>query len=135
MSEEKKEDTVEEQNKETTAIEKKEEKPKPKEYTKEEIEEIARKVESPSDQTPTYKPVNVLSPEYEGTSNYEIGLRTVRKDLEEKLARLKNNPDANSLELKQTEEDLKTIDYLYENYHLGMNVFRTAKGGRAKLRE
>ena len=135
MSEEKKEETVEEQNKETTAIEKKEEKPKPKEYTKEEMEEIARKVESPSDQTPPYKPVNVLSPEYEGTSNYEIGLRTVRKELEEKLARLKNDPEANSLELKQTEEDLKTIDYLYENYHLGMNVFRTAKGGRAKLRE
>src|SRR3990170_3108217 len=33
------------------------------------------------------------------------------------------------------EEDLKTLDYLYENYNIGMNVFRTAKGGRAKLRE
>ena len=37
------------------------------------------------------------------------------------------------MELHQAVEDLKTIDYLFENYHLGMNVFRTAKGGRSKI--
>ena len=36
-------------------------------------------------------------------------------------------------EIHQLEEDLKTIDYLFENYNLGMNVFRTARGGRAKF--
>jgi len=36
---------------------------------------------------------------------------------------------------KRVEEDLKTLDYLYQNYYIGMNVFRTAKGGREKIRE
>ena len=97
--------------------------------------EISRKVEIPSDQTPPYKPEHILSPEFGGISNYEIGIKTQREELEQRLARLRGDPNASSQEIKQTEEDLKTLDYLFENFHDGMNVFRTAKGGRAKLRE
>ena len=120
-----------------TAVEKKEEleKPKPKEYTPEEIEEIAKRVETYSNQTPKYDPQHVLSPEYEGTSNYEQGIEIVRSELEEKLTRLKQHPEENEREIRRTEEDLKKLDNLYENFHLGMNVFRTAHGGREKLRE
>jgi len=118
-----------------TSVEKKEEKPKPKEYTKEEIEEISKRVEEYSDHTPEYKPKNVLSPEYHGTSNYEEGIKIVREETEKKLARLKEDPDASEQEIRQVQEDLKTLDYLYENFHIGMNVFRTAYGGRDKLRE
>lgn len=129
-------------SKEETAVEKLEEKkeeepekPKPKEYTPEEIEEISKRVETYSNQTPEYKPKHVLSPEYSGTSNYEQGINIVREELEEKLSRLKQNPKENEREIRTVEEDLKKLDNLYENFNLGMNVFRTAHGGREKLRE
>ena len=101
--------------------------------TAEEQDEISRRVEIPTDQTPKYEPQHMLSPEYHGESNYESGIESFRDELEEKLARLQKDPDASKQELHQAEEDLKTIDYLFENYNLGMNVFRTAKGGRSKL--
>lgn len=130
MAEEKKEAFKEE-----TSVEKVEEKPKPREYTKEEIEEISKRVEKPSDVTPQYDPKHVLSPEYSGTSNYEIGLSMVKRETEEKLAQLNKNPDASPQKIRQYQEDLKTLDYLIQNFDIGMNVFRTAKGGREKLRE
>ncbi len=124
------------EKKEETALEKaEEEKPKPKEYTPEEIEEIAKKVENPSDQIPAYHPEHILSPEYEGSSNYEQAIRQVREETEAKLASIRDDPNADTLELKKAEEDLMILDSLHENYNIGMNVFRTAKGGRSKLRE
>ena len=101
--------------------------------TPEEQEEISRRVEIPTDQTPKYNPQHMLSPEYHGTSNYESGIESFRDELEEKLAKLQKDPNASKQQIHQAEEDLKTIDYLFENYHLGMNVFRTAKGGRSKI--
>ena len=103
--------------------------------SQDEEEAISRKVQIPEDQTPKYKPERVLSPEFGGTSNYEIGIQTQREETEQRLSRLRGDPNASAQEINQAEEDLKTLDYLYENYHNGMNVFRTAKGGRSKLRE
>ncbi len=111
------------------------EKPKPREYTKEEIADIARKVELFQDQTPEYNPSHILSPEYKGTSNYEEGIRLVRKETVALLESLQENPDGNAQRIRLAQEDLKTLDHLYENYHIGMNVFRTATGGRSKLRK
>ncbi len=101
--------------------------------TPEEEAEISRRVEIPTDQTPKYVPELMLSPEYQGTSNYETGVLSFRDEIEEKLAKLQKDPDANQQQLHQAEEDLKTVDYLFENFNLGMNVFRTAKGGRSKF--
>jgi len=101
--------------------------------TPEEQEEISRRVEIPTDQTPKYNPQHMLSPEYHGASNYESGIESFRDELEEKLAKLQKDPNASKQQIHQAEEDLKTIDYLFENYYLGMNVFRTAKGGRSKI--
>ena len=101
--------------------------------TPEEEAEISRRVEIPTDQTPKYVPELMLSPEYQGISNYETGVASFRDEIEEKLAKLQKDPDANQKELHQAEEDLKTVDYLFENFNLGMNVFRTAKGGRNKF--
>ena len=109
--------------------------PVTKSYTKEEIDEISKKVETPTDQTPEYTPKHILSPEFEGTSNYETGINRVRNETIEKLDRMKNESDTNPQQIKQIEDELKILDNLYENYNLGMNVFRTAKGGRDKLRE
>ena len=55
-----------------------------------EIEEIARRVQDPKDQTPKYTPENVLSPEFGGTSNYESGIIDLMEKAKQKLARLLN---------------------------------------------
>ena len=99
-----------------------------------EEQEISRKVQVPTDQTPKYEPKYVLSPEFSGLSNYERGVETHKQELEEKLRQLKQNPDENENQIKQLEDEINSIDYLYENYNLGMNVFRTAKGGRSKIK-
>ena len=103
--------------------------------SQDEEQEISRLAEIPTDQIPPYKPEHILSPEYGGTSNYEIGIKTQKEEIQQRLVRLRSDPNASAQEINQAEEDLKTLDYLYENYNIGMNVFRTAKGGRAKLRE
>lgn len=128
----------EEAEKEQKAEAKQEEKkdlPKKPALTPEEIEEISKRVEIPTDQTPPYRPKYILSPEFGGVSNYEVGIKTIREEIEQKLELLRNDPDVSLQEIQRAEEDLKTLDYLYQNYHIGMNVFRTAKGGRAKIRE
>ncbi len=102
--------------------------------SQDEEQAISRKVEIPTDQIPVYKPENMLSPEFDGTSNYELGIKKQKEEFEQRIERLKNDPNASAQEIHLAEEDLKTLDYLYENFNLGMNVFRTAKGGRSKLR-
>ena len=101
--------------------------------SQDEEEEISRKVQIPIDQTPQYKPEHILNPEFGGTSNYEVGIEEYRQELEEKLQKLKSNPNSTTQEIKKAEDELKSLDYLYENYYTGMSVFRTAKGGRTKL--
>jgi len=103
--------------------------------SQDEEEEISKQVEIPTDQTPKYIPEHILSPEFGGTSSYEIEITNQRKEIQQRLQRLQGDPNSSEQEIKQAEEDLKTLDYLFENFYIGMNVFRTAKGGRAKLRE
>src|SRR3990172_5972998 len=95
--------------------------------SQDEEQEISRLAEIPTDQIPPYKPEHILSPEYGGTSNYEIGIKTQKEEIQQRLVRLRSDPNASAQEINQAEEDLKTLDYLYENYNIGMNVFRTAK--------
>jgi len=101
----------------------------------EEQEEISRKVQIPTDQTPKYDPKHVLSPEFAGDSNYEAGISDLLDEAKLKLDRLLNDPKANPQEIELTKNSLKKLEYLLENFELGMNVFRTAKGGRSTLRE
>ena len=103
--------------------------------TPEEQQEISQRALIPTDNTPAYVPDHVLSPEFGGTSNYESGVSDLLKETKLKLDRLKADPNSSRQEIEQTELDLKKLDYLHENYNLGMNVFRTARGGREKLRE
>lgn len=103
--------------------------------SQEEAEEITRKVEIPADQTPKYEPKHVLSPEFGGISNYERGIGDVRGRLAARLESLKADPGSSARSVARAEQDLAKMDALYENYHVGMNVFRSAKGGRDKLRK
>jgi colicin import membrane protein len=84
---------------------------------------------------PPYKPERILSPEFGGTSNYEVGITDLLKEKMKRLEKLRSDPQTNPALIRQAEEDLMTLDNLYENFHIGMNVFRTAKGGRDKIRE
>ncbi|MBM3905865.1 MAG: hypothetical protein FJ354_04170 [Thaumarchaeota archaeon] len=97
--------------------------------------QIETKKEGITYQIPPYNPQYVLSPEFKGTSNYEVGVGDMVKQKKEDLERLRVDPEATPSQIKQAEEDLKKLETLYENYNIGMNVFRTAKGGRDKIRE
>ena len=103
--------------------------------TGDEIEELSRQVQIPKDQTPKYNPEHILSPEFSGGTNYESGIQDLIDETKQKLDQLLNDPEANPQEIELVKLALKKLDYLFENYNLGMNVFRTAKGGREKLRE
>ena len=95
---------------------------------------ISRKVQIPINNIPQYAPEHILSPEYAGLSNYELGISTVQEETEEKLAALRNDPNANPMSIEKAEEDLQLIENMVNNYSLTTNVFRTAKGGRDKLK-
>tara|TARA_Y100000590_G_scaffold98063_1_gene111583 strand:+ start:3041 stop:3760 length:720 start_codon:yes stop_codon:yes gene_type:complete len=103
--------------------------------TGDEIEELAMKVQTPKDQTPRYNPKNILSPEFGGGSSYETGLTDLIEEAKQKLDKLLNDPESTKQEIDLAKLDLKKLEYLYDNYNMGMNVFRTAKGGRDKISE
>ena len=98
--------------------------------SEDEKDDITRKALNYEDTTPEYNPQNILDERFGGTSNYETGITVLGDELQEKLERLRNDPDALSDEIEKVEQDLSYLDSLHENYYLGMNVFRTAKGGR-----
>ena len=103
--------------------------------TSDEQDEITRKVEIPTDNTPKYIPQHVLSPEFGGMSNYESGVGKFLEETKQKLKKLKRDPNASKKDIITTQHELEYLESIYENYYIGMNVFRTAQGGRNKLRE
>ena len=100
----------------------------------EEQESQTRLVEIPHDQTPAYVPEHVLSPEFGGVSNYERGVDSFLDEIKQKLEQLKNNPDSTAKEIRATENEIIYLESLHENFYIGMNVFRTAKGGRDRIK-
>ena len=100
-----------------------------------EKDDITRKALNYEDTTPSYDPQNILDERYGGTSNYETGITVLGDELQAKLDHLKNDPESLTEDIEKIEQDLSYLDSLHENYYLGMNVFRTAKGGREKLRD
>ena len=99
-----------------------------------EQESLTRQAEIYHDHTPAYVPQHVLSPEFAGVSNYERGVDSFLDEIKQKLEQLKNNPDATEKEIKDTENEIIYLESLHENFYIGMNVFRTAKGGRDKIK-
>ena len=75
----------------------------------------------------------MLSPEFSGMSNYESGVGEFLEETRQKLMKLKNDPLASKKDINTTQQELEYLESLYENYFIGMNVFRTAKDGRKKL--
>ena len=102
--------------------------------SQDEQESLTHKAEIPQDQTPPYKPERVLSPEFGGLSNYERGIDTFLEDAEQNLEQLKKDPESTQNQIAKAQEKIIYLKSLHENYFIGMNVFRTAKGGRSKIR-
>ncbi len=101
--------------------------------TPEQQASLTRTAETPKDQTPAYVPENVLSPEFKGMSNYERGVDDFLNESKERFVKLKNDPESTEKEILNAANDIKYLESIHENFYIGMNVFRTAKGGRSKL--
>ena len=101
--------------------------------TQDQQESITRVAETPQDQTPKYDPQHILSPEHGGVSNYENGVNSFLNELKSKLTTQKSDPESTTKEILATENEITYLESIHENYHIGMNVFRTAKGGRDKI--
>lgn len=68
-------------------------------------------------------------------SEYE---RNVGKLIEEKslkLEQLRNNQEISLTDIQRLQEEIESLQSLFDNYNLGMNYFRRARGGRSGLRE
>ena len=103
--------------------------------SQEQQDELTRKAETPVDNTPKYEPERLLSPEYGGVSNYESGVGSFLEEARMRLEKLKKDPDATSGDIARAKHDVSYLASIHENFFLGMNVFRTAKGGRSKLQK
>jgi hypothetical protein len=69
------------------------------------------------------------------SSEYEQNVGKLLMEKSERLEFLKNDPDLNKVEIEMLSTEIETLQSLFENYNLGMNYFRRARGGRTGLRE
>jgi hypothetical protein len=69
------------------------------------------------------------------SSEYEQNVGKLLAEKTAKLQELMKNPEQNKEEIAMLSLEIETLLSLFENYNLGMNVFRRAQGGRAGLRE
>jgi len=69
------------------------------------------------------------------SSEYEQNVGKLLSRKKEMLEELMKNPEQNKDEISKLSTEVETLQSLFENYNLGMNVFRRAQGGRSGLRE
>ena len=69
------------------------------------------------------------------SSEYEQNVGSLISEKLEKLESIRNSSQPNQIELQNLKLELELLENLYDNYNLGMNYFRRAKGGRKGLRE
>lgn len=69
------------------------------------------------------------------SSEYEHNVGKLLAEKKERLEQLMKTPEASKGEIAMLTLEIESLQSLFENYNLGMNVFRRAQGGRAGLRE
>lgn len=69
------------------------------------------------------------------SSEYEHNVGKLLAEKKAKLDELMKEPELNKSQIAMLSAEIETLLSLFENYNLGMNVFRRAQGGRAGLRE
>ncbi|HKU49844.1 MAG TPA: hypothetical protein VJP79_07830 [Nitrososphaera sp.] len=69
------------------------------------------------------------------SSEYEHNVGKLLAEKQERLNQLAKDPNASPSEVSSLSLEVESLQSLFENYNLGMNVFRRAQGGRTGLRE
>lgn len=69
------------------------------------------------------------------SSEYEKNVVRLIQEKLDKLEYLKKAENWNKSQVQRLVNEIETLESLFENYNLGMNYFRRAKGGRSGLRE
>jgi hypothetical protein len=69
------------------------------------------------------------------SSDYERDIAKMLVAKNEELEELKKNTERNYLRIRSVLGEIEALQVLFENYNLGMNYFRRARGGRAGLRD
>jgi hypothetical protein len=69
------------------------------------------------------------------SSEYEYNVGKLLAEKKTRLEEILQEPELNADEIKTLSTEIETLQSLFENYNLGMNVFRRAQGGRSGLRE
>jgi len=69
------------------------------------------------------------------SSEYEQNVGKLLAEKIEKYDLMKNDPSVSKNQLESLLSEIESLESLYDNYNLGMNYFRRARGGRAGLRE
>jgi len=69
------------------------------------------------------------------SSDYERDIAEMLVDKNGQLEKLKINPERNNFRIQMLIREIEALQALFENYNLGMNYFRRARGGRAGLRD
>lgn len=69
------------------------------------------------------------------SSEYEQNVGKLLSEKIEKYESMKNDANVPKIELETLRSEIETLESLYDNYNMGMNYFRRAKGGRTGLRE
>lgn len=69
------------------------------------------------------------------SSEYEHNVGKLLAEKKARLDELMKDPEQNKDKIAMLSTEVETLQSLFENYNLGMNVFRRAQGGRAGLRE
>ena len=69
------------------------------------------------------------------SSEYEQNVGKLLAEKIEKYELMKNDPSVSKTQLESLLSEIESLESLYDNYNMGMNYFRRARGGRAGLRE
>ena len=69
------------------------------------------------------------------SSEYEHNVGKLLAEKKARLEKISKEPELHTDEIKMLSTEIETLQSLFENYNLGMNVFRRAQGGRSGLRE
>ncbi|HEY7109737.1 MAG TPA: hypothetical protein VH415_09935 [Nitrososphaeraceae archaeon] len=69
------------------------------------------------------------------SSEYEQNVGGLISEKRRMLESLNEKKEIHEEEIKRLNQEIEYLENLYNNYNLGMNYFRRAKGGRKGLRE
>jgi hypothetical protein len=69
------------------------------------------------------------------SSEYEYNVSKLLAEKVKRLQELQNSDKSSNYEKDFLRMEIETLESLYENYNMGLNYFRRAKGGRNGLRE